>query len=163
MSSGRSETLLRMNRCYPNSKRLRRKAPFASSLPQREDSTKVNLPGNLIERSDVISFNGTTTLVPKKAIIDIPEQYKSRLNNHKPGNRIVRWNEFLSLNRGWITTVSVSRTQAEGNEPVDPKTVEVYSKSKNLVIAVYQGGPVSMLPQKKEEAPIQTASKDTEP
>ncbi|MFK7852375.1 MAG: hypothetical protein AB8D78_15475 [Akkermansiaceae bacterium] len=127
-----------------------------------EDATKTNLPSNLIERSDVISFNGTTTLVPKLSIIQIPKKFESRINNHTPGNRIMRWNEFYSLNRGWITVVNVSRIQAEGKEPIDPAIVEIYSKSNNLVIAIYMDGPISILPPKEETPSIQTANKDSE-
>lgn len=147
----------------PTYKKAQLQSPVSKFTPaEGEDATKVNLPSNLIERSDVISFNGTTTLVPKFAIIDIPEQYKNRINNHTPGNRIMRWNEFYTLNRGWITTVNVSRAQAEGNEPIAPEIVEIYSKSRNLVIAIYKNGPISMLAPKEKTEPVQTDSKETE-
>lgn len=110
------------------------------------DPTVTAVPGNLIERSDVISFNGNTTLVPKLAIIQVPEKLSRRLNNHTPGNLIVTWPEFFAVNRGWITTVEVSRSQAEGKDPIAPEIVEVYAKTRNLVIATYKGGPISVLP-----------------
>ena len=44
--------------------------------------------------------------------------------------------------------MEVSRPQAEGNVPIDPKIAESIAKSSNLVVATYQGGPISVLPPK---------------
>ena len=140
----------------------RQESPVRKFAPSEgEDSSVKNVPGNLIERSDVLSFNGNTTLVPKLAIIQIPSKFKARVNNHTPGNRIVTWGGFYALNRGWITTVEVSRLQAEGKEPIAPEIVDLFSTSRNLVIATFKGAAISVLPQKEEEPLIQTASKET--
>jgi hypothetical protein len=148
----------------PLFQKSQRETPVRKFTPSTgEDPTVTNVPGNLIERSDVISFNGNTTLIPKFAIIQIPASFKERINNHTPGNRIVTWGGFYSVNRGWITTVEVSRLQAEGKEPIAPEIVDVYSKSRNLVIATFNGAPISVLPPKEEENPIQTASKEETP
>lgn len=147
----------------PLYQKSQREAPVRGFSPSTgEDPTVTNVPGNLIKRSDVISFNGNTTLIPKLAIIQIPASFKGRVNNHTPGNRIVSWGGFFPLNRGWITTVEVSRLQAEGKEPIAPEIVEIFSKNPNLVIATFQGAPISVLPP-KEENPIQTASKEAKP
>ncbi len=79
-----------------------------------EDPSVKNKVGNLLDRSDFITFNGNTTLVPKNAIIRIPENYKSRINNHKAGSKILSWADFYRLNRGWISTIEVSLSQANG-------------------------------------------------
>lgn len=145
----------------PVFRKAQQQSPVSNFTPSEgEDATTRNQPGNLIERSDVLSFNGNTTLIPKLAIIQTPANFKDRVNNHTPGNRIVSWGGFYALNRGWITTVEVSRLQAEGKEPISPEIVDVYSKSRNLVIATFKGAAISVLPQKEEEAPIQTASKE---
>lgn len=146
----------------PLFKKAQQSPPASKFTPSEgEDPTVTNRPSNLIERSDVISFNGHTTLIPKHAIIQTPANYKDRINNHVPGNRIVTWGGFYPVNRGWITTVEVSRLQAEGKEPISPEIVEMYSKSRNLVVATFKGGPISVLPP-KEENPIQTASQESE-
>jgi len=116
-----------------------------------EDPSKKNIPKDLISSSDVISFNGVTTLVPKRAIMQVPENYKARLNNHTPGNKVIGWLDFFRLNRGWITTVEVTRAQAEGKEPLAEGVSEHLSKSQNLIVASYLTGPISMLPQKEKE------------
>ncbi len=121
-----------------------------------EDPSKVNQPADLLETSDVISYNGVATLVPKRAILATPKGVKDRVGLQE-GVRIVGWLEFLSLNRGWVTTVEVSRVQAEGNKMIDPEISDRISKSNNLVVATYMGGPISVLPL-KEEAKLEQAN-----
>ena len=117
-----------------------------------DDPSKVNQPQNLLEQSDVICFGGLATLVPKKAILASPAHQKDKLAL-QPGARIVGWSDFYAANRGWITTVEVSRIQAEGKEPIKEETQESISKSRNLIVATYMGGPISVLPPKPAETP----------
>jgi hypothetical protein len=138
------------------------KDPMKNMTPSEgEDPTLKNQPKDLISSSDIISFNGVTTLVPKRAIMQLPEKYNDRINNHTPGNRVVGWIEFFTLNGGWVTTVEVSRKQAEGREPLAEAVAENLSKSRNLIIATYSTGPISMLPPKEneEDANIETVSR----
>lgn len=132
--------------------RAQAKNPLANfSVDAGPDPTKKNRPVNLIEDSDIISFNGLTTLVPKRAILTIPESARDRIGNHVPGHRMVAWKEFLFANRGWISTVEVSRKQAEGQQDLPEAVTERISRSTNLLVATYQGGPISVLPPKQDE------------
>ncbi len=121
-----------------------------------EDPSKSNQPINLLENSDIISFGGLATLVPKRAILATPTNHKQRLGI-QPGVRIVGWAEFYAKNRGWITTVEVSRVQAEGNLPIAEETQERIGKSSNLVVATCLGGPISVLPAKVTEPATETS------
>ena len=111
-----------------------------------EDPVK-NMPKDLLSQSDIISFGGAATLVPKRAIIQIPKNYADRIK-YVNGSQIMGWADFYAVNRGWITTVEISRVQAEGNQPLQEDTSKLLSKSGNLVVAVYKGGPISLLPLK---------------
>jgi hypothetical protein len=115
-----------------------------------EDPSIVNLPEDLMANSDILCFGGSATLVPKRAILNMPEKLKERLK-FVPGSSITSWAQFYSVNRGWITTVEVSRAQAEGNSALQEETAERIGKSANLVVAVYKGGPISVLPPKVTE------------
>ena len=128
-----------------------------------EDPSKVNQPVDLFEQSDIISFRGLATLVPKRAIISAPSNHKERLTL-QPGSKIVGWAEFYALNRGWITTVEVSRRQAEGNSEIAEETRNYIAESRNLVVATMKGGPISVFPPKKPEAAEEneTTSQNTE-
>jgi hypothetical protein len=125
-----------------------------------EDPSVVNRPKDLLSTSDIISFNGMATLVPKRAILQTPKNLTDRIKL-QPGVKIVSWLDFYTANRGWITTIEVSRVQAEGNKPLEEETKEHMSKSTNLVVATYQGGPISVLPLKQPEDAEKTISSET--
>jgi hypothetical protein len=114
------------------------------------EDPSLKLPEDLIATSDFISFGGMTTLVPKRAILNLPKSLESRIA-YIPGSKICSWADFYALNRGWITTVEVSRIQAEGNKTIDAKITERVNTSANLVVATMQGGPISVLPLKVTE------------
>lgn len=111
------------------------------------DPSKANQPENLLDQSDIVCFNGLATLVPKRAILATPSAHKERLT-FKPGSKIVPWAEFYQQNRGWIHTIEVSRSQAEGNHALAEETTSRIAKSRNLVVATFKGGPISVLPLK---------------
>lgn len=114
------------------------------------DPSVVNRPQDIISQSDVICFGGYATLVPKRAILQIPNNLKDRIHI-QPGFKIQSWIDFYAANRGWITAVEVSRVQAEGNKPISQETHKQMVKSGNLIVATYQGGPISVLPLKDPE------------
>lgn len=127
-------------------------------LAKGPDPSTVNRPKDLISESDIICFNGNVTLVPKRAVLQIPKNLADRLK-YQPGAQLMSWGEFYALNRGWITTQEVSRVQAEGNIPISEETQKQMSKTGNLVVATYQAGPISVLPLKvPAEAPSAEAS-----
>ena len=140
---------------------LARKAEEKKTEPvfqpmQGEDPSKVNRPADLISRSDILCYNGVATLVPKRAVLHIPKKLADRVGM-QDGAKIVTWPDFIIANRGWITTSSVSRLQAEGNLPLAEATVKSFEKETRMVIAVYQECPISVLPLKVPEVP--TAAK----
>ena len=116
-----------------------------------EDPSKANPPSDLLSSSDIICFNGLATLIPKRAILATPANYQERLGI-KPGARLVGWLEFYTANRAWITTVEVSRRQAEGNLEIAEETRKQIGKSTSLVVATLKGGPISVTPI-QESAP----------
>lgn len=121
------------------------------------DPSLVNRPKDILTESDILCFGGMATLVPKRAILLKPQSMADR-TTMKAGARLVPWMEFFARNRGWITTVEVSRVQAEGNEDLSEDTRKQVTECGNLVVATYQGGPISVLPLKTPE-PKLTQSK----
>lgn len=114
---------------------------------QGQDPSVVNRPPGILATSDIISFNGLATLVPKRAVMQMPAALSDRMKM-SAGCKLVGWTEFFSANRGWITTIEVSRVQAQGNEDIAEETRTQMVKSGNLIVATYQGGPISVLPLK---------------
>lgn len=102
---------------------------------------------DIVADSDVLCFNGNVVLVPKRAILLVPKTVEARLKYVK-GAKLMSWSEFYAVNRGWITTVEVSRKQAEGNDLIPEETRDMMQQSGNLVIATYKAGPISVLAPK---------------
>lgn len=128
-----------------------KKLPPASESDPAKDASK-----DLISQSDILCFDGTFTLVPKRAILAIPKELeeRTRLVN---ATKLFGWAEFHANNRGWITTLEVTREQAEGNSPIDQDIQASFKDSKTIVVATYHGGPISILPPKTtaEEKPAE--------
>lgn len=112
------------------------------------DPAKADPPKGLLSQSDMICFNGHATLVPKRALIHIPARLADRVKM-VPGNHLQTWEQFYADNRGWISTVEVSRQQAEGNASLPEPVLTAIAKSSNLVVATLLGGPISILPPKE--------------
>jgi hypothetical protein len=113
---------------------------------------------SLISESEIVCFNGMATLVPKRAILQTPKNMADRLK-YVAGAKLLSWADFYAANRGWITTVEVSRIQAGGNAPIAEDTRKHMSKSANLIVATYQAGPISVSPLKIPEDKPTTAGK----
>jgi len=73
---------------------------------------------NLIDQSDIISFNGSATLVPKHSIIHLPPKYQSRIG-WKKGSKLMNWADFHAKNRGWISVIEIDFEQAKGAKALD--------------------------------------------
>jgi hypothetical protein len=108
-----------------------------------EDPSVVNRPKDLLSRSDIFSYLGQATLVPKRAVLHFPKELETR-SGFQENSKFVPWIDFYAANRAWIRTVPVSRAQAMGQEPMDEATVKSFAKEKRLVLATYQEGPISV-------------------
>lgn len=114
-----------------------------------QDPVKANPIPNLLSQSDIVCFGGCATLVPKRAVLHLPPNLAERMKI-QPGVQIQSWADFYAANRGWITTVEVTRVQAEGRQALAEETNKSLGESTQLVVATYQGGPISVLPLKEE-------------
>lgn len=123
--------------------------PIASSFEPAEasDPAKVNPPQDIVSNSDFLSSGGSVTLIPKRALLHVPDRLKDR-TQIRDNMQIVTWPSFHTRNRSWITTVEVSRLQAEGNTPLDEKKMEQLMKTGDILIATMGGAPISVLPLK---------------
>lgn len=134
--------------------------PMRKQRPTKgPDPSVVNKPKDLVSDSDILCFNGCVTLVPKQAVMQLPKNLADRLK-YVAGAKLMNWGDFYALNRGWITTVEVSREQAAGTSAIAEETQKQMVKSGNLIVATFHGGPISVLPPK---APAETVSNPSQP
>ena len=108
---------------------------------------------SLIERSDIIHQGDLVTLVPKRAVLHLPDHLRGQVGKVE-GKKLVNWPEFYRANRAWIDTIEVTRAQAEGRAPLSEELIKSFEKRTKAVVAVMQGGPISVLPLEKPEAEV---------
>jgi hypothetical protein len=111
-------------------------------------------PESLFEQSLILNDGAHWTLLPQGAVLSLPESLKARLIA-KPSGEFLTWTDFLTLNRGWITTHEVSIDQAAGNDPLSAERSAFLNKLNKVVVAVHRGGPISVLPPKETLASTQ--------
>lgn len=120
------------------------------SVSVEAEGSQVYRPQGIIARSDILNRSGFCVLVPKRAVLHLPDQYQGSLGLN-PGTKIVHWQEFFANNRSWIRTLEVTRNQAEGLEPLSEDVVKRFTGCDQVVVATYQGGPISVLPLQEEK------------
>lgn len=120
------------------------KAPSVVTPDKKEPTIKVTKK-SLIGSSTLLAYNGQWTLVPKGAVIHIPERQKNKVVT-VPTGRLVEWKRFLRKNHGWIHIHAVTMTQAQGEEKINQDTIKAYKTMGKIVIATCAGGPISVAP-----------------
>lgn len=127
---------------------IRELGPPAGNV--EEDPSLAHTERDLIKTSTILSYRGFLTLVPKRAVLHIPEQLESRIQI-ATGAKVQTWRDFFQSNRGWIRTMEVTREQALGHTPFSTEAAAAIKESSVVVVATYKGGPISVLPPLAEE------------
>ncbi len=98
---------------------------------------------SIIKDSCILHDGTYWTLVPKGAVIFLPEAMKKRVDT-KPVGTLLNWMDFLTRNRSWITTTDVSFEQAAGADSLPAERVTFWTKQDKVVVATHQSGPISV-------------------
>lgn len=127
------------------------------NIPEEMKASVPFKPTSLIARSEILKRGNTATLVPKRAVLHVPSSLRGVLG--MPENpSLINWPDFLIQNRAWIRTVEVSRAQAEGLAPLSEVMLESFEECRQVVVATYQSGPISVLPYVEPEESSETAN-----
>lgn len=112
------------------------------------DPTKIQKPEprnrkGLMARSQFLSHRGSWTMVPKGAVIHVPEAFKDRVVA-RPKGTLISWQEFYRKNRGWLQAQSVRLSDAKGETPLAPSLFNSFGRQGRVVVAVLHNGPISI-------------------
>lgn len=107
--------------------------------------------------STFIRIGDHYTIVPKGAVLHAPERLQSALVPAAQGT-FMPWPEFLKTYRSSVSRFDVTLDQASGKDPLDADKLGTASKSATLVVAMFQGGAISVA-----KAPDNTASNNATP
>ncbi len=93
--------------------------------------------------SSYLKYDGNVTLVPKGAILSVPDRFKDAVVTGISGNFIL-WNEFSTKYRGLVTPFEVTLEQAAGVKPIEAERLAAASRSGLILVAVLNGNPISV-------------------
>lgn len=109
------------------------------------DPSKGTHGRDLIAESTVLNHGGLMTLVPKRAVLHLPEALEGRVGT-RDGAELQPWVKFFEVNRSWLHAEPVTRERALGKTPFSAEETKALRSSGKIIIATYEGGPISVLP-----------------
>ena len=116
-----------------------------SALATQAKPVGPNFEEQFRSRHFYLVSQGLSTRVPRGSILHLPEKHQE-LVAEKPQGRQVSWFEFLAANRSWVKRQDVIWRQVLGKVPLSKETLESFATEARLVVATFQGGPVTVLP-----------------
>lgn len=108
---------------------------------------------DLEKNSEFITFDGVVTLVPKGAIIHVPERYRANVVSELKGN-LMLWNEFAARYRAVVAPFEVSLAEASGKEPIKPERLEAAQKTGAILVGTLGNSPISVHKKASATAPV---------
>lgn len=139
-----------------------RKASPMDSLPQTPADVEKQVlragEQSLIKQSEILNDGTHWTLVPKGAVLHVPPSMANRVGA-KPLGTLLPWMDFLMANRAWLSTEETTFDQAAGKTPLMPERLAAWPKLNKVVVAVHQGGPISVIGQAPAVAPTPEVTK----
>ena len=103
---------------------------------------------DLYATSLILSDGVNHTLLPKRAIVFLPEKYQRRLVE-EPVGKLIFWPEFQKLNASWIKPLEVTLSVAKGDEPIAEALRKRFESGFQVIVSVYQNSPISLMPLKE--------------
>lgn len=122
----------------------RRAASADAANPVRHQPARPKGYG-LLEMSAILHHGQQMVFLPKDSILHCPQEHEARRSGTVTG-RPVDWITFLAANRSWLATFEVTREQIIGQKPVPPEIRDRFARGKSVVVATFQGGPVTVIP-----------------
>ena len=127
--------------------------PRTKEVNPEVSSTLAKRRESLVARSTVISGASNWTILPRGAVLLTPSRFKARIDSERKG-KLVSWQDFYAKNRSWIRLLPITLDQATGRSPLTEDYLSSLKRTGLLVVAVCEGGPISVrLPEKGKEAP----------
>lgn len=98
---------------------------------------------DLEKNSEFVVFEGHYTLLPKGAILHVPERFKAQVVAKPQGNFIL-WQEFITRYRAVVSSFEVSLAEASGEAPIKPERLEAARKTGLIIVGTLNHNPISV-------------------
>lgn len=104
----------------------------------------------LLETSSLLQSRGKIALIPKGAILFLPEQFADKIVTTNPKGKLVGWTEFYRANSTWIHMYPVTFDQAAGITKIPQERLKALAKLNKIVIAQRGSNLISVSPKALE-------------
>lgn len=118
--------------------------------PVKEGGQTKPARGDYYKNSTLLTDGTNHTVLPKSALISLPEKYQDR-KIEEPLGDLVLFPDFLKKNTRWIRTQEVTLKTALGEEPLSEEKMEALRNSGAVIVGVLRGSPISVLPPKEPD------------
>jgi hypothetical protein len=128
-------------------------SPVSTLAQPSAEADRVARPSkqSIINQSVILSDGTNWTLVPRGAVLHLPEAHENKIGRRPVGN-LLSWKQFLATNRAWISAEEISLRQAEGVHQLDERRTAFWPKQDKIIVAVHLGGPISVVAPKNQTA-----------
>lgn len=117
---------------------------LAKATTQAPVAARPSMESSLYRKS-VILYDGTQhTVVPVGSVLQLPAGYRNRVVE-KPVGTFTFWPAFLERNASWLGACEVPLSMAEGDPEVAKKVLASTARDSRVLVAVYRGGPITIL------------------
>ncbi|MEP4076953.1 hypothetical protein [Haloferula sp.] len=136
-----------------NARRIASASPISTLAQPGEEVSRVARPSkeSIINQSVILTDGTNWTLVPRGAVLHMPEAHQGKIGGRPVGN-LLSWKQFAASNRAWISSEEVTLRQAEGVHKMDERRTAFWPKQDKIIVAVHLGGPISVVAPKIETA-----------
>lgn len=111
---------------------------------KRTEKPELAPEGNFYANSSLLSDGVNHTVLPKAALMHVPDAFKDRVVD-KPVGRLILWPEFYKQNRNWLKTREITFENAKGELPLTEEEWQTVQNLGAIVVSVMGGHPISLL------------------
>lgn len=115
------------------------------------DPPPAGVKRDVYQISDILVDGGFHTVVPRGAVLSVPESLADRLAS-SPAGKFQFWPDFYARNKNWIKLQEVDVEVARGKMPLPESVIKMMSTEPKLVLAVFKGNPITVLEAAAPEA-----------
>lgn len=98
---------------------------------------------DLESNSEFIAFGGNVTILPKGAILYVPERFKANVVTKMEGN-LMLWPEFVARYPGLVARVDVTMEEVSGQKPFKADRLEAERKRNLILVGTYNQNPITV-------------------
>ncbi|WP_367872418.1 hypothetical protein [Luteolibacter sp. Populi] len=98
---------------------------------------------DLETNSEFVVFDGNVTILPKGAIIHVPDRYKANVVTKMQGN-LMLWPEFVARYPGLVARMDVTMEEVTGTTPFKPERLLAERRRNLIIVGVLNGNPITV-------------------